>query len=137
MMIPFTRWRHRVRHLRFLLLRRHQVAVVTTINLTAGGPSDEVVVQSQPTATSPAVNLPVADITWSGITDPAVTVAPAADGIGFDFTAGEAAATESLTAVASYSGPGASAPVTASLAINVTAAVAPVTALQFDEISGT
>jgi hypothetical protein len=118
------------------------LSVTSTINLVAGGSADEVVVED---TASPPDNLAVADITWApgSPADPNVTVAPAADGTGFNFTAGAAAAAGSYPFVATYKGPGTpsnpSSPdvtVMGTLMVVVQAAAAVVTALQFNELTG-
>jgi hypothetical protein len=108
------------------------MAVTTTINLVAGGSTDEIVVEDQN-----GNNLPVANITWGPVSDPNVTITPAADGIGFVFAASAAAPTETLGVTATYNGPGNPNPVVSpTLNVIVTAAAPSVTALQFNEISG-
>ena len=115
------------------------MGIVTSINLTAGGSSDEIVVEDENDAA-----LPQSTITWLtsvGESSPAnLTVAAATDGSGFTFTAGAAAPTEAVTVTATWTDPaGVAAAVTSGpLTVNITAAVvstAP-TSLQFNEVSG-
>lgn len=108
------------------------MAITTNINLNAGGVDDEIVVRDQN-----GNAIPPQFITWSAPTDPNVTVAPDSDTQGFDFIAADAAAAGSVTAVATYNGPGNPSPVVGPvLTINVTAAPPSVTALQYDEVKG-
>lgn len=109
------------------------MSITTTINLQAGGSADEIVVEDQN-----GNNLPVANIAWSALSDPNVTITPAADGLGFNFSAAAVAPGETLTTQATYTGPGNPSPVAGpTLNIVVTAAAPTVTALQYNEISGT
>lgn len=111
------------------------MALVTTINLTAGGSTDEIVVQDQGGS-----NVPPANINWAPFSDSNVTVAPGPDGIGFVFAAAAAAAAGSFMSTATYTGPGNPGPVMGPvLTVNVAAASPPpptVTSLQYNEISG-
>jgi hypothetical protein len=118
----------------FYNLKGPYMAIVTAINLTAGGSTDEIVVEDQ--TGNP---IPPANISWTALSDNNVTVSAGPDGEGFVFAAAAAAATETLMTHATYMGPGNPIPVTGPvLTINVTAALAPsITALQYDETSGT
>lgn len=111
------------------------MALVTTINLTAGGSTDEIVVQDQN-----QTNIPPANITWAPFSDPNVTVIPGPDGVGFIFAAAAAAPAESVQTMATYNGPGNPGAVMGGpLTVNVAAAAPPsptVTSLQYNEISG-
>jgi hypothetical protein len=111
------------------------VAVVTDINLTAGGSTDEIVVEDQN-----GNPLPPSNISWAPFSDPNVTVAPSSDGSGFVFSAAAAAIAESLQTTATYSGPGNPGSVQGPvLTVNVASAPPPlptVTALQYDETQG-
>lgn len=102
--------------------------LTTTINLTAGSGTDEIVVQDQA-----GNNLPPANITWENV--PAgLAATPAADGMGFTFSADTSMAAGTYSTGAIYSGPRAATPITGpTLTVNVTE---PVTALQYDEVSG-
>src|SRR5271166_1426241 len=115
------------------------MAVTTTINLTAGGTSDQINVENPATGMA----LDPSTITWSspvgeaGASD--LTITPSADGAGFFFTADPAAPTESPTVFATWNDPAGVAPAVIGpvLTMNITtAAAAPPTALQYNEVSG-
>ncbi len=106
------------------------MALVTAINLSIGGTSDEVVVEDQN-----GNALPVANITW-GAPPEGVTISLDTDGVGFDFLAGASAVAGSFAVAATYSGPGNPAPVVGSLTVNVMAAPPTITSLEFDEKRG-
>jgi hypothetical protein len=96
---------------------------VVTSETIAAGATVEIGVENQDgTAIVPA------DITWA--LDPAltgVTVAPNADGVGFDFSAAAGTADQTGPATATYTPNG----VTGAFTITVTAGAITVTALQF------
>jgi hypothetical protein len=114
------------------------MAVATSINLTAGGTSDQINVEDQNGgALAPATISWSAPIGMAGASD--LSDVPSSDGMGFTFTASATAPAESVTMSATWTDPtGVSAPVVGpTLTVNITAAapVAP-TALQYNEVSG-
>jgi len=114
------------------------MAIVTSINLTAGGTSDQINVLDQNSAPVAPANLTwSAPIGMAGASD--LAVVPSSDGMGFTFTSAPTAPAESPTLMATWTDPtGVSAPVVSGLlTVNITAAApAAPTSLQFDEVSG-
>lgn len=119
------------------------MAIVTSINLAAGGSSDGVqYVDSSPTPQP----FPGSQVVWSmpiGEASPSdLTVSLASDGFTFNFSAGSGAPTESVNLFATWTDPtGVQSPIVGSpLTVNIAAAVAPpptfVAPGQYSETSG-
>jgi hypothetical protein len=118
------------------------MAIVTSINLTAGGASDGVQFED---SSSPPQVFPGSQVTWSipigeaNASDLGVTLN--SDGVTFTFLAPSTAPTESVTTFATWADPtGVQSPIVGSpLTVNITAAtVAPtfVAPGQYNEVSG-
>jgi hypothetical protein len=118
------------------------MAIVTSINLTAGGASDGV--QCVDSSTPPQV-FPGSQITWSvpigeaNASDLGVTLN--ADGVTFSFLAPASAPTESITTFGTWTDPlGVQAPIVgAAVTVNITGVAPPetfVAPMQYSEVSG-
>lgn len=123
--------RDSVTRLIYLIKRDHKMTVVTSIDLTAGGPPVLVVVQDQN-----GNNLSPIYIAWDLLQNfPNANVSLSPNSVGFNFVAANSATQETITTSATYDGPGVNVPLVGpKLSINVAAAVPPaptVTALQY------